>query len=250
VSDRPGRTTTDWEVDGVVDDSLPAGWRRHARAAHLALFQRWVGTPKGRWLKTDLQEERSLERSLLPSLPGTWLGIDVAFSVASTSRRAGVPAAVSDVRLLPFADGAFEGILSTSTLDHFDVATDIDVAMRELRRVLAPGGRLVLTLDNPQNPLIRLRNALPERSRAHALVPFHVGPTLSAADGRAALEHAGFDVLASEHLLHAPHIVGTRSARWSWFERRALPAFDRLAATRVARYSGHYVAFLASPSVS
>ncbi len=241
---------TDWEVDGVVDDSLPAGWRRHARAAHLALLERWIGPVDGRWLKTDLQEERSAARSLLPSLPGRWCGIDVAFSVAATSRRAGVPAAVSDVRALPFADGAFDGILSTSTLDHFDVVTDIDVALRELRRVLAPGGRLLLTLDNPQNPLIRLRNALSKRSRLSALVPFHVGPTLSEEAGRAALARAGFDVLASEHLLHAPHIVGTRSARWPWVERRALPLFDRLAATRLARYSGHYVAFLAAPRVS
>lgn len=243
--ERPRRTATDWELDGVVEDRLPEGWRRHARVAHLALIQRWIGTVEGRWLKTDLQEERSPARSLLPSLPGEWYGIDVAFGVAASSRHAGVPAAVSDVRALPFADGAFDGILSTSTLDHFDVRGDIDVSLRELRRVLAPGGRMVLTLDNPQNPLIRLRNALPERSRMRVLVPFHVGPTLSEHEGRAALARAGFDVLASQHLLHAPHIVGTRSARWPWVERRVLPAFDRLAATRVARYSGHYVAFLA-----
>lgn len=247
MTQRPDPTATDWEVDGIVADGLPAGWRRHARAAHLALFDRWVGAVEGRWLKTDLQEERSPARSLLPSLPGAWFGIDVAVGVIAGAALGGLPAAVSDVRALPFADGSFRGILSTSTLDHFDVVTDIDVSLRELCRVLARGGTLVLTLDNPQNPLIWLRNALPERSRTGLLAPFHVGPTLSEAKGRAALERAGFGVLATEHLLHAPHIIGTRSARWPWAERRALPWFDRLAGTRLARYSGHYVAFLATP---
>ena len=241
----PGR----WEVEGLVGDPLPEGWRRHARRAHLDLVARWVGDTKGRWLKTDLQEERSTVRSLVPELGGSWLGIDLAAPVAQEAVASGVMGTAADVRRLPFRDHAFDGVLSTSTLDHFHDVAQIDVALRELHRVLAPGGRLVLTLDNPENPLILLRNSLPDRSRrATGLVQFHVGPTLSAAAGRAALDRAGFDVLVVEHLLHAPHVVGTRAARWGWFERRALPWFDRLAHTRAGRFSGHYVAFLAAPS--
>ena len=210
---------------------------------------RWIGETKGRWLKTDLQEERSAVRSLVPELGGTWLGIDVAATVAKEAAATDVMGSAADVRRLPFRDDAFDGILSTSTLDHFHDVAEIDVSLHELRRVMAPGGRMVLTLDNPENPLILLRNRLPDRSRrATGLVQFHVGPTLSAAAGTAALERSGFEVLAVEHLLHAPHIVGTRAARWSWFERRALPWFDGLAHTRAGRFSGHYVAFLATPS--
>ena len=249
TSDSAGATARRWQVEGLVEDRLPAGWRRHGRQAHLDLLERWVGQPTGRWLKTDLQEERSPERSLIPALGGTWVGIDVATGVAREATNAGVPGCTADVRHLPFSPGAFDGILSTSTLDHFHDAAEIEVSLRELRGVLAADGLLVLTLDNPQNPLIWLRNRLPQRPRqATGLVPFHVGPTLSARAGIRALERAGFEVLATEHLLHAPHIVGTRAARWRWFERRALPWFDRLATTRAGAVSGHYVAFLARPS--
>lgn len=238
-----------WEQDGVLEDQLPAGWRRHGRQAHRELIDRWLGVLHGRWLKTDLQEERSALRSLIPVLGGEWFGVDVATSVVSEARdNKATRGVTADVRHLPFRDGGLDGVLSTSTLDHFDDVTEIGVSLHELRRVLAPDGRLVLTLDNPQNPLIWLRNHLPTPARrATGLVPFHVGPTLSARAGAQALEQSGFEVLAVEHLLHAPHVVGTRAARWRWFERRALPWFDRLSTTSAARYTGHFVAFLARP---
>jgi len=232
-----------WDADGLVADGLPEGWRRHGRTVHLDLIARWLGHPTGRWLKTDLQEERSSVRSLMGAISGTWYGIDVAAEVARAAADR-LPALAADVRRLPVRSGILDGVLSTSTLDHFDAVEEIEGSLRELRRVLRPGGHLVLTLDNPANPLIRLRNALPARPRrATGLAPFHLGPTLSAAAGQDALERAGFEVLAVEHLLHAPHIIGTRAARWRWFEQRALPWFDRLRATPIGRFSGHFVAF-------
>lgn len=231
-----------WDVIAEDEDQLPGAWRRQARTEHLDLLRRWVGEPAGRWLKTDLYEERDPDRELLPHLPrADWVGMDLSPAVA---RRSGCRAVTTDVRALPFADGAFEGVLSTSTLDHFDAEGDIDRALAELRRVLRGGGRLVLTLDNPTNPLIRLRNALPH-AVAHrtGLVPFTVGATYAQQRGRHALEAAGFEVVASEHLLHAPHVVGTRLASWPWYARRVLPRWRRLAGTRAARWTGHFVAF-------
>lgn len=233
-----------WEEVAEQSDALPRGWRRHGRDAHLDLIRRWVGEPEGRWLKTDLYEELDDTRALLPHLhSATWVGMDIALAAA----RAVAPASQADVRKLPFADGAFDGVLSTSTLDHFEDRADIGVSLRELRRVIAPGGAMVLTLDNATNPLIALRNALPAGVRAKTgLAPFHVGPTLGAPAVRAAVTDAGFEVVALEHLLHAPHVVGTRLARFAWWERRALPAFDRLGHTRIGRLSGHFVAVLAT----
>lgn len=198
---------------------------------------------RGRWLKTDLYEELDDTRALLPHLDSaSWVGIDVALTAAATFARA----VRADVRSLPFATASFDGILSSSTLDHFHDEADIHLSLRELRRVTAPGGVLVLTLDNPANPLIALRNALPANVRARTgLAPFHVGPTLGAQRARDAVEAAGFEVLATEHLLHAPHIVGTRLARFRWWERRALPVFDHLGWTRIGRFSGHFVGVLA-----
>ncbi len=233
-----------WDEVARGDDALPSGWRRRARTEHLELVRRWVGAPEGRWLKTDLFEERQEERALLPHLgPATWFGTDLSPAVAS---RGGGRSAAADVRHLPFPSATFDGILSTSTLDHFDDVGQIDRSLVELRRVLRPGAALLLTLDNPRNPLIRLRNALPRVvARRTGLVPFAVGATLDATDGRRRLEAAGFEVAAVEHLLHAPHVVGTRLAAWGWYERRVLPGFARLAETRAAPWSGHYVAFLA-----
>lgn len=237
-----------WDEVATRADSLPDGWRRHARRTHVELIHRWVGEPSGRWLKTDLYEERDAVRALLPALPtASWVGVDLA---AETVRRAGTPAAVAaDVRRLPFADGTFDGVLSTSTLDHFDEVASLHAALTELRRVIATGGCLVLTLDNPGNPLIRLRNALPHRvARRTGLVPFAVGRTLGLDEGRAALVGHGFDVVDTALLLHAPHVVGTRLARFGPWERHALPRLDRLGRRPVGRTTAHFVAFLARAS--
>jgi SAM-dependent methyltransferase len=238
-----------WDEVGEQADRLPAGWRHHARRAHLDLLARWVGTPDGRWLKTDLYEERSADRSLVAALPSAqWIGMDVSLTTARRARSTlpATPLVVTDVRGAGFASGSFDGVLSTSTLDHFTEPDDLRCSLVELGRLLRPGGVLVLTLDNPRNPLIRLRNALPPRvARRTGLVPFEVGHTVAEAGGRAQLAEAGFRVLRTEHLLHAPHVVATRPARWPWYERRVLPRFDRLGATRAAPLTGHYVAFLA-----
>ena len=236
-----------WDEVGEQRDALPAGWRRHAAAEHVALVRRWAGPLRGRWLKTDLYEERSTVRALLPSLPGPrWVAGDVSPAVVGQAQGSGAALAVLDVRALPFRSGAFDGVLSTSTLDHFDDPADLATSLTELRRVLRDGGVLVLTLDNARHPLIRLRNALPPTvARRTGLVPFAVGHTLDEAGGRVALERAGFTVEASTHVLHAPHVVGTRAARFGWYERRVLPRTTALGRTRLAPWTGHFVAFLA-----
>ena len=232
-----------WDEVAVQEDRLPGGWRRHARSEHLRLLHGWIGPPQGTWLKTDLYEERHDDRALLPHLrSATWVGIDVSPEVARRSGAARTTA--TDVRRLPFARGTFDGVLSTSTLDHFDDVAQIHVSLVELRRVLRPGGHLVLTLDNPRNPLIRLRNGLPRSVAVRTgLVPFAVGATLDEPRGRDALASAGFRVEASEHLLHAPHVLATRPAAWPWWERHVLPRTVALGRTRAAPWSGHYVAF-------
>jgi SAM-dependent methyltransferase len=236
-----------WDRAGREADALPTGWRRHGRDVHQRLVHDWVGPPTGRWLKTDLFEERSDDRALVPLGRADWVGIDLSSVVASESRARARAVCVADVRRLPFAADSFDGVLSTSTLDHFERRSEIGRALRELHRVLAPSAPLVLTLDNPRNPLIRLRNALPYSvSRRTGLVPFFVGKTLDEIEGRRALEGAGFNVKDVAYVLHAPHLVGTRPARWGWYARRVLPAFDRLATTRFGRRTGHYVAFFAT----
>lgn len=243
-------TSAYWDTIATDDDGLPPQWRHRARREHLDLIREWVGDPTGRWLKTDLFEERSRDRALLPHLPSaTWFASDVSPEVV---RRAGAVRATglaADVRALPYRDSAFDGVLSTSTLDHFADPDDLVRSLRELRRVLREGGTLVLTLDNAANPLIRARNALPHSVvRRTGLVPFSVGHTVTCDQGEALLHDARFTVERAAHLLHVPHVVGTRLARFGWYERNVLPRFAALARTRIARLTGHFVAFLAVAS--
>jgi SAM-dependent methyltransferase len=69
----------------------------------------------------------------------------------------GANAARADVRLLPYRDGAFSLVLCVSTLEHIGLdntryapfterAAEDGVAMAEIGRVLAPGGRLMVTV--------------------------------------------------------------------------------------------------------
>ncbi|MBY0504579.1 MAG: class I SAM-dependent methyltransferase [Bryobacteraceae bacterium] len=49
---------------------------------------------------------------------------------------------------LPFASGAFDGVYATESLEH---AVDIEAAVAEMCRVLAPGGRLVVIDKNAEH---------------------------------------------------------------------------------------------------
>ena len=117
------------------------------------------------------------------------------------------------MRRLPYEGCAFDAVLSNSTLDHFHSLADVADALRELHRVLAPGGVLLLTLDNLANPLVALRNALPfewlERIR---LVPHYVGATCGPRGLQRLLRQVGFDVDRIGALMHVPRVAALAGA--------------------------------------
>ncbi len=68
----------------------------------------------------------------------------------------------ADGERLPFADGSFERVWGNAVLHHLDLG----IAGRELRRVLAPGGRAVLCEPWGENPLLDwARRRLPYRGK-------------------------------------------------------------------------------------
>src|SRR5947207_3388085 len=79
--------------------------------------------------------------------------IDISKAVVEDARRRAAQAGVgqitdfdvADVTQLPFADGQFETIFSWGVLIH---VPDIEKGLRELVRVLKPGGRLALQMTN------------------------------------------------------------------------------------------------------
>ncbi|MGH7820827.1 MAG: class I SAM-dependent methyltransferase, partial [Candidatus Binatia bacterium] len=164
-----------------------------------------------------------------------------------------LPPCASDVRRLAFRSETFDLIFSPSTLDHFTATGDIAAALRELRRVLRPGGRLLIALDNPANPLLWIRQALYRRvGRIGGLIPFPMGLTLSRRRLVDALEQAGFAVMDSRYLLHGPRIVGLWLGEWAARSGGGRPAsalrasfsgLDRLLGRLPTRpWTAHFVA--------
>jgi SAM-dependent methyltransferase len=112
---------------------------------------------------------------------------------------------VGDACSLSLASNSADVILSTSTLDHFDNKEEFDRALAELIRVLRPGGRLLLTVDNASNPLYRLLRRLSRLRRA----PFKLGYTPSRARLDQSLTAAGLKVTRWRPLIHNPRLLST-----------------------------------------
>jgi len=234
---------------------------RMKRRAHLALVRRWGGVPEtGRVLKTDLFEEACGPDCFLRALRlggNTVVGMDISLVIcgqASGNDPAGLCCyVVADVRRLPFADGAFALIVSTSTLDHFAVPRDLGASLRELRRVLEQGGQLIVTMDNRQNifdPLLRLAGRL-------RLTPYFLGHSCAVRELAEELRAAGFEVRDTTAILHGPRLVPVLAVwlagklGWRWLQRRVRRALLRTQALEGTRWkyrTGSFVAALAEVS--
>jgi SAM-dependent methyltransferase len=66
--------------------------------------------------------------------------VDISARMVALTAARGIDARVADVQSLPFEDGEFDLAVANWVLYH---AADVDLAVREVARVLRPGGRLV-----------------------------------------------------------------------------------------------------------
>jgi SAM-dependent methyltransferase len=73
------------------------------------------------------------------------VAVDVSRSMLSLARRHGHPLAQADLESLPFAAGAFAGAFARHSYLHVPKGRAVS-ALADLRRVLAPGGFLMLSL--------------------------------------------------------------------------------------------------------
>lgn len=249
-------------------DRQSATWRVYMQQCYTTLARQWfTNAPTGRTLKTDLFEEAVTPHHLFGQLGTNVVGMDVSHAVVrQASRRlraehaeaaASPPAKaplliVADARLLPWASHSMARILSGSSLDHFADAGDIRVALAELARCLQPGGCLVVTFDNPHNPLVWLRNTLPFGWLSRiGLVPYFVGATYTRHDAKRVLTALGLVVTDVGAMAHAPRAPAMWASDWCARKHpgvssrllRLLTRFDRWLGNSPLRFrTGYYLA--------
>jgi len=255
----------DWDkiVRTLDDTKREELWRAHLQWIYAELFDRWgVNSQDGLTLKTDLYDEAITTHNLMSFLgrrSERVVGTDISLEVARAAKRRMAKewdsrnrVVVSDIRNLAFRSECCSQILSNSTLDHFPHTRDIVRSLKEIHRILKPGGTLVITLDNPANPLIFLRNRLPYRLlRFFGIIPFYMGRTLSRTELARVLEANGFKVQEHTSIVHSPRIVAiwlgymiekTGSNHTKSGFRKLLQLFERLESFPVKDLTGHFVA--------
>jgi SAM-dependent methyltransferase len=238
-------------------------WRAHMKWVYKNLIERWgKGSNCRLALKTDLYDEAVSTHNLIPLLKDKCeytIGMDISFEVAGQAKQqigeelsGSCKIVVSDTRNLAFKTSTFDKILSNSTLDHFTHKKEIIESLKELCRILRPGGTLIITLDNPWNPVVFLRNFLPYRFlKMLGVIPFYMGITLSRPELVSILESNGFRILDSTAIVHCPRIlaiwigkivgmVGSEKTRI--YFHRLLRKFELLEDFPLRYFTGYYVA--------
>lgn len=216
-------------------------------------------------LKTDLFAEAFNEEEFISAQQWSHrlIGMDISSHVARAAKqrlaanRAPLSeCVVCDVNYLPFRDGAFTGVISDSTLDHLPSSKAIVSAIRELGRVLAANGRLLLTIDNPHNLTFPPRRIIDLWMRLH-LAPYYIGYTLNRREMRTALAGACLSTRYETAILHYPHPdivvrVAESLTRTIGFGRlntvllRIFRLQEALGNTRFRYLTGRYLAIVAS----
>jgi len=158
-------------------------------------------------LKTDLWDEAKNTRILVwASRQGACAyGVDISEPTVIQARAAfdaspgALQGVVGDVRDLPFHDASFDAIYSMGTIEHF---AETERAVREIARVLKPGGRAIVGVPNRCDPF--LRPLLVTVLGALGLYAYGYEKSYSRRALRAMLQRAGFTVVAETAILFIP----------------------------------------------
>ncbi|MDA0566192.1 class I SAM-dependent methyltransferase [Streptomonospora sp. S1-112] len=153
-----------------------------------------------RWLGTDLRGQTVLD---VAGGDGYWAGqarrrganaicVDLArHKMVRGARLRHAPALLeADALRLPVRDGAVDKVLSICAIEHFD---DGPAALREMARVLKPGGELVMSAD-----CLSRRDRWPHLFAAHSR-RYHVQRTYTHTVLAELLDDCGLDVLGHSY---------------------------------------------------
>ena len=199
------REAPSWYLDPLVG--------RQKGRANIDLISRWTSDRSvNSVLKTDLFEEAYGDDQILNGLfPEAKLVCAFDHSAGTVSTAAArFPAlaaglTVMDVTYCGFRSEVFDLVISTSTLDHFPTRAHFLTALAELYRVIRPGGLLIITLDNPLNPLYHPLKWMSRSKNA----PFPLGYTPTPNTLRADLRALSFNLGEEDWLLHNPRGLST-----------------------------------------
>jgi 2-polyprenyl-3-methyl-5-hydroxy-6-metoxy-1,4-benzoquinol methylase len=176
---------------------------------------------------------------LLRELAAMWpaselVGVDFAASRLLTAAAAAPPVTLVDADLgapLPFGDGAFDTVFCTEVLEHLKNPVG---ALREMRRVLTPGGRLTLSVPNATGfaPFHRLGALVPGSWLRGKLLPYEhpantdqpIDTCWSFGEILALVATGGFMVEARDGLAYFRYLEMLPIVRALW--RRLTPAVE------------------------
>jgi SAM-dependent methyltransferase len=201
-----------WElVADAWPDLYHAGSTQYYRRCEIALVQRHLGSAAGKSvLKLDLWNEAVNTRLLqwMESEGARVFGIDLSNTTASRARRNFIGEArlghftQADVRSLPFTDASFDFVYTMGTIEHI---REYELAIREIRRVLKPGGTALIGVPHKWDPFLRpLLVWVLERLN---LYPYSPERAFSGAELRAAVERNGLIVEQRTGLMFVPGVV-------------------------------------------
>ncbi len=174
----------------MAERSLSEEWERHAATwarfvEHDVFFHRfnWPAflellPPPGR-ATLDLGCGEGRVGAVLTGLGHRMTGIDAAPSMAARAAESGgyEEVRVADAAALPFEDGAFDLVSAFMSLQDMD---DPGAALREVARVLEPGGRLAAAVVHPFNlgrdgehPYFDIARTVDDFERGGVTMTFH-----------------------------------------------------------------------------
>ena len=114
---------------------------------------------------------------------------------------------LADIRHLPYADQSFDWAISVATYHHVRGREEREAALKELRRVLKPGGEAFITVWNRWQPRFwfnRREMAVPWRKKGQTLYRYYY--LFSYSELKKLVKKAGFEIIRSfpESSYHFP----------------------------------------------
>lgn len=224
------------EFHKYENENLLSGWCRSLR--------------NKRVLVTDLFNE-AFDRDELPSIFRdpyvNVIGVDISKIVVEKfhERYPSHRKLVCDIRRPPFKDGQFDFVISFSTLDHFS-QFDLEISLREIRRILKKRGVLILYLNNKQNIFLYFYQMKVRKMLNFPIEIYSRNQTISI------LKRSGFSISECTAIIHLffpiffhkilTHLERTQRKRLHRFLVKMMYKFDKLGKTKIKYLTGKFIA--------